>query len=622
MNERLSNIQSEPREDFPEIPHPPYERALEMLERIVGDSGAPPGQNDISPPANDSGYLTRMLDNQTIELTKKPESESGLNLSEEMQNLFGDADSANIERDNLRTFAYENLVEDLADVRQSTRFEFFTGGRNQNFANSLEIFRSNPDTAEFIEFLQSDYCKKILKDNDLKIHIESGHIYYDNNDTNESIFDFFHKQNSQLGRYIDHVFTFDCSYAEYFRWINAFDERQKEKLDILSDRNIKYLFYRFNDQLKFNGKNVKKIKHSKISNNYLAAQHIQNNNWQYFVEKILSFGDGGLASAFEIEIADNILILKQTYTKLFEFLEKEFADILRNTPVELSSELIDYFKRKKFELNERTISSLRNWIDFYFKTGRFPGSDDLTILPVSSLPEVIDNSTISISPVELYEKFSNSDARGLVSFQSIVALFLHFGGEHYIAKIAMDEWYNNLLYETLSNQSEKYSLDFEKAIDIIDYLLRAFLTLQSEFDKNESMKKELIDITMDRAGEFDLDEPIQNQMTSTPIKSKKRPKLNESTISAAKRAKIDKTTDSIISKTNIDATKEAKSERKKDVFREILDPAPGLINNFNFTDEDLNKEQDVEKTVEIRNTVKNTIDDIFDKIEKKNKSRR
>ena len=224
--------------------------------------------------------------------------------------------------------------------------------------------------------------------------------------------------------------------------------------------------------------------------------------------------------------------------------------------------------------------------------------------------------------MELYEKFSNSDARGLVSFQAIVALFLHFGGEHYIAKNAMDKWYNNLLYETLSNQSEKYSLDFEKAIDIIDYLLRAFLTLQSEFDKNESMKKDLIDITMDRAGEFDLDEPIQNQMTSTPIKSKKRPKINETTISAAKRAKIDKTTDSIISKTNIDATKEAKSERKKDLFREILDPAPGLINNFNFTDEDLNKEQDVEKTVEIRNTVKNTLDNIFNKIEKKKKSRR
>ena len=99
MNERLSNIQSEPREDFPELTPPPYERALEMLERIVGDSGASPGQNDISPPASDSGYLTRMLDNQKIELTKKPESESGLNLSEEMQNLFGDADSANIERD-------------------------------------------------------------------------------------------------------------------------------------------------------------------------------------------------------------------------------------------------------------------------------------------------------------------------------------------------------------------------------------------------------------------------------------------------------------------------------------------------------------------------------------------
>ena len=41
---------------------------------------------------------------------------------------------------------------------------------------------------EVLDFLQWDYCKEILENNDLKTHIETGNIYYKNNDTNESIF--------------------------------------------------------------------------------------------------------------------------------------------------------------------------------------------------------------------------------------------------------------------------------------------------------------------------------------------------------------------------------------------------------------------------------------------------
>ena len=43
---------------------------------------------------------------------------------------------------------------------------------------------------EFLSFLQWDYCKEILENNDLKIHIETGNIYYKNNNTNEAIFEF------------------------------------------------------------------------------------------------------------------------------------------------------------------------------------------------------------------------------------------------------------------------------------------------------------------------------------------------------------------------------------------------------------------------------------------------
>ena len=38
---------------------------------------------------------------------------------------------------------------------------------------------------ELLDFLQWDYCKEILENNALKIHIETGNIYYKNSDTNE-----------------------------------------------------------------------------------------------------------------------------------------------------------------------------------------------------------------------------------------------------------------------------------------------------------------------------------------------------------------------------------------------------------------------------------------------------
>ena len=41
-----------------------------------------------------------------------------------------------------------------------------------------------------MDFLQSEYWKEILQNHDLKIHIETGNIYYDDKDTNESIFGF------------------------------------------------------------------------------------------------------------------------------------------------------------------------------------------------------------------------------------------------------------------------------------------------------------------------------------------------------------------------------------------------------------------------------------------------
>lgn len=58
----------------------------------------------------------------------------------------------------------------------------------------MKSYGLSTDNLEFLDFLQSEICEKILTTNKLKIHVETGNIYYDNNDPSKSIFDFFLKQ--------------------------------------------------------------------------------------------------------------------------------------------------------------------------------------------------------------------------------------------------------------------------------------------------------------------------------------------------------------------------------------------------------------------------------------------
>ena len=49
-------------------------------------------------------------------------------------------------------------------------------------------------------------------------------------------------------------------------------------------KNTKYLVYRFND---FYFNETIKIKHSKVTVDYIAAEEIQNQNWEYFIESVI-----------------------------------------------------------------------------------------------------------------------------------------------------------------------------------------------------------------------------------------------------------------------------------------------------------------------------------------------
>ena len=235
--------------------------------------------------------------------------------------------------------------------------KFFTGEKNKNFDGIIRGIVPSSNNLDFLDFLQFDQCKQILLNNKLKIHIETGNIYYDDQDTNESILDFFFNQQNPITGVINFDFIYGESYADYFNWlIKGFDSYQKSKLDVLTCKNSKCLFYRYNDILQESNLELKKVKHSVVTDDYIAAEEIQNQNWQYFVESVLE-----VCRAQEIgktirkpqanlliDTAENITIAEKTCQSLYKYLEQNLYLTVENLSSEEFAEIKDDFNRENF----------------------------------------------------------------------------------------------------------------------------------------------------------------------------------------------------------------------------------------------------------------------------------
>ena len=285
---------------------------------------------------------TQMTDekNNTIAITSKkplPKVEER-NLSEQLQSIFPDVNETITKESETFKEKIEDLdkivdnisnIDDDQDEQKIFEFEFFTGRFNQNFDSLVRKFGLSSENIEFLDILQWDYCKEILENNDLKIHIETDNNYYKNNDTNESIFEFMkNQQGSSKGKINSR--SFKGNYNDYYRWIlNDYDVYEKTKLDLLTFRNTKYLLYCFNDMLKSTGQPTIKIKHSKVTNDYIAAEEIQNPNWQYFIERVIEVCKSKEIGSwikksedFLLTTVENVTVVKKSYETLYNIVER------------------------------------------------------------------------------------------------------------------------------------------------------------------------------------------------------------------------------------------------------------------------------------------------------------
>ena len=80
-------------------------------------------------------------------------------------------------------YGFEDIKDSLDKGNVPETIYFFYDGESDNFDRSLEFLSLIPMNREFGAFLMSDLGRRVMVENKLSTHVESGDILYENHNT-------------------------------------------------------------------------------------------------------------------------------------------------------------------------------------------------------------------------------------------------------------------------------------------------------------------------------------------------------------------------------------------------------------------------------------------------------
>ena len=257
----------------------------------VGAMAGPRIESDPKPSQEIDDFLYELPDvgMPTLELGDKLLDTLGT----EAEDLFNDMPTKKDEEDAiLQEVIDEYNIPGMKEKMDETgkvpeSIYFFYGGDSQQFVDALEFLGISPINREFAAFLLSDLGRKTMTQNKLSIHVESGDIFYDNHNTEENFYSFLLSQQNDEAAYVPKKFSYNDTFEKYISFLQNFSIDDQEKLDLLSFKNSKYLFYRFNDFVKIYGNPRYKLLHTRKMLDSTALKKLEYKNKQFLVEKII-----------------------------------------------------------------------------------------------------------------------------------------------------------------------------------------------------------------------------------------------------------------------------------------------------------------------------------------------
>ena len=285
-----------------------------------GSPGAPPPPPiDFDPYASDDNDNPFNVDLNALErqhfardIPIEGEKEKTIQLDTNLQEIFPDADeilySGAESREKQKWFPYSGIikssekqerhrqrVQDSEPDEIPAELQFFSGGIEQadilyDRLGSQGLVKNNK---QFIQFLATDECQEALQRDDISIHIPTGDIFINNQNTEESIYTFLDNQQDETKKDIPLDFSYDDNLNDYMtKYLPAINDYDEVKYDFLANKNSKFLFNLFNKYQENRGRKKLPVKHTKVSADDYALKKLQDRNWPYFVNRIIEFSQG------------------------------------------------------------------------------------------------------------------------------------------------------------------------------------------------------------------------------------------------------------------------------------------------------------------------------------------
>ena len=586
----------------PKPPAPSNNNLFDPFAKLPdpSDKNEPPSPSGLLPTPPNTPIKKFLLDDGS-QVLPKPEK---ITFSQTLQKTFPKLGrqislSSIPEEEEVKDFDITESVA-VSNREEVISLEFFEPGGNyekllENAVKNVGGLSKSND--EFLKYISSNFGKFVLVKNKMKIHLKTGNIFIEDKSTGESLYTFLKNQEDYRKKDLIIDIPIENDFNKYVREIleNVVDD----DYDLQTNATSKFLFYNFNNIRGIERKTPYPIKHSEIISNEVGLETIQNYNWQYFIEKIINISnqeklleredfkdDEEFEDYLIIEkTQQNLKYCKEFYNGVYDDISYFFQRKIHEIPIESIREMREdlsnyrvYFKDiKKVESSKEL---LKIFSDFYFKTGRFPGSYNLLNVPPGVNPPFIKKHD-RLSPFEIHEKFNGSDAYGLISVQFLAALNVFFGGDKLDSQNVMSEYLNNLSLQALTIDDDKYEIQFYEIENLAKKLkenMRDFIRYDIEIDDEDPFEKTFSE-EKDRMQKM-FDEIQKKQLNTLEYPNQDFRVLPDSAEEINKRSKqreeFEKKTEESLNEENERIIDEILLENKKKLMKSVTENSSAL----------------------------------------------
>ena len=313
--------------------------------------------------------------------------------------------------------------------------------------------------------MTSEVCSDILETDNIRIHIDSGDIFVNNQNTGKRIYDFLLNQQDENKKKLPIDFPYDDDYTDYItKYLPSINEVDDDKFDVLTNKNSKYLFHLFNKYQESRNKPKQYIRYSVATDDNYALKELQNRNWPYFINRIILFSQQGAnANVSEIGVSDrqevnilhntraNFRIVRELCNELFNAVGVSLHELPKYMGIDERSRVDTDLTNNGYlnwdpseaYIQERILLTHR---DFFYEYGRFPGHNTIVPVPRANISNFIELREV-LSPLALYDTHVGRDMRGIASLQFLAALNIFLGGDSKLSGDAMSELFHNLSWQ-------------------------------------------------------------------------------------------------------------------------------------------------------------------------------